>query len=299
MFYLMKGREFSLFVKMDVQPSWYIMVLFLILTRITSLIFLVIIYKYLNRKTPVMKTIFDFMIQDLIVSGLACGTFTDFASTGFGPLGPISISSAILIVMFQLLAVHYWFMQIFFTFLARYLCIFHFHLIDNVEDNLIVFFTRSTCLTWAIFSVIYETYREDFLTNDYVQNMAYDNPDSLEKEYHSSVTATKMVVILNIVFIAFVFVRIEMYKWQFPSSPYSKSTMRMTLALFVILILSLIVRLFFPLSFRDMALMYHLVFTFIIFVFIPGLMFFRNEKLVNYAGYLLNWKGNRVDPLDQ
>ena len=201
--------------------------------------------------------------------------------------------------MFQLLAVHYWFMQIFFTFLARYLCIFHFDLVDNIEDNLIVFCTRSTCLMWAIFSVIYETCREDFLVNDYVQNMAFDNPDSLEKDYHKSVTATKMVVFLNIVFIAFVFVRIEMYKWQLPSSPYSKSTMRMTLALFVILVLSLCVRLFFPLSFRDSALMYHLVFTFIIFVFIPGLMFFGNDKLINYAGYLLDLKGCRVGPLDQ
>ena len=58
------------------------MVLLLILTRIISLLLLVIIYKYLNRKIPVMKTIFDFMIQDLIVSGLACGTLTDIASTG-------------------------------------------------------------------------------------------------------------------------------------------------------------------------------------------------------------------------
>ena len=108
-----------------------------------------------------------------------------------------------------------------------------------------------------------------------------------------------LYVFLNIVFIAFVFVRIEMYKWQLPSSPYSKSTMRMTLALFVILVLSLCVRLFFPLSFRDSALMYHLVFTFIIFVFIPGLMFFGNDKLINYAGYLLDLKGCRVGPLDQ
>ena len=100
--------------------------------------------------------------------------------------------------MFQLLAVHYWFMQIIFTFLARYLCIFHFDLVDNIEDNLIVFCTRSTCLMWAIFSVIYETCREDFLVNDYVQNMAFDNPDSLEKDYHKSVTATKMVVFFRV-----------------------------------------------------------------------------------------------------
>ena len=218
-------------------------------------------------------------------------------------MGPIPVSTAVLIVIFQLLTVQYWFMQIFFTFLARYLCIFHFNLVNIIEDNILVFFTRSICLIWAIFSVIYETCTEDFLKNDYVQNMAYDNPESLEKDYHSGVTVTKMVVFLNFVFIAFVFVRIEMFKWQFPysrSSPYSKNTMRMTLALFIILVLSLCIRLFFPLSMKDFGLMYHLIFTFIIFVFIPGLMFFRNEKMVDYATHkLYHWKGSRVTPFSQ
>ena len=272
----------------------YILIFLLLQTRLVSFILLTIIFKYLQKKTPVMHTIFDDMIQDLILGGIACGSVTDFATIGFGPW-PISI--AIFVVCCQLVTVQFWFMQIFATFLIRYLYIFHFNLMNIFKDEIIHLVSRSFCLFWAVYSLIYELMTENFYHNDYVQNMAYDNQESLEEEYHNDLTMTKVVVFLNIVFIAFVYIRIEMYKWQFlPSGSYSKSTMRAILGLFVFLVLSLSIRLFFPMSFQDTGLLYHLIFTFVLFVFIPALMIVKNEKMLNYATTRMYWSKNAVSP---
>ena len=166
------------------------------------------------------------------------------------------------------------------------------------KDEVIHLVSRTFCLLWAIYSLTYEIINEDVYQNDYVQNMAYDNKVSLEEEYHNDVTMTKIVVFLNIVFIAFVYIRIEMYKWQFlPSGSCSKTTMRATLALFVFLVLSLSIRLFFPMSFKDTGLLYHLIFTFVLFVFIPALMIVKNDQMMNYATTKMFWSKNSVSPL--
>ena len=269
----------------------YILIFLLMQARMVSMVLLAIIFTYLRKKTLAMHTIFDDMIQDLILGGIACGTLTDFATIGFGPL-PLSI--AIFIYCSQILTVQFWFMQIFSTFLIRYLYIFHFNLINMFKDEVIHLVSRTFCLLWAIYSLTYEVMSEDVYQNDYVQNMAYDNKVSLEEEYHNDVTMTKIVVFLNIVFIAFVYIRIEMYKWQFlPSGSYSKTTMRATLALF----LSLSIRLFFPMSFKGTGLLHHLIFTFVLFVFLPVLMIVKNDQMMNYATTIMFWSKNSVSPL--
>ena len=79
-----------------------------------------------------MKTAFDELVQELILGGIATSLGADLCNCGFGPM---KIEIALAIFDFQYLTAHFWFMQVFMTFLVRYLCIFHPSAINSITDR--------------------------------------------------------------------------------------------------------------------------------------------------------------------
>ena len=118
--------------RMELEGPRLALLMLLLITRLLSLLVQGIIYQYLNRKSPGMKTALDNLVQDLILGGLATSLAADLCNSG---LGPMRTEIALAIFYFQYLTAHFWFMQIFMTFLVRYLCIFHSTVINCINDE--------------------------------------------------------------------------------------------------------------------------------------------------------------------
>ena len=253
----------------------------LVLIRLISLSAQRIIYSYIKRKSPGMKTVFDEMIQDLILGGIAASLTSDVAHCGFGPL---NLNTAIFIVFVQRFTAQFWFMQIFITFLVRYLCIFHAEVINSVLDKAILAASRLCCFFWAFSTSVYDFTHHDFSKLQHVNYMLHEDEVS-EVNNNVSQVSLQCIIIVDLIFIAFVLLRIELYKWNFPGGELavSKGTIRITIGIFVIIGIAVIIRLSLPLSLQDTALLFHVVVTSILFVVIPILVIVRNEKMKSFA----------------
>ena len=234
-----------------------------------------------------MKTVFDDLVQDLILAGVATSLAADLCNSG---LGPMETEVALAIFYFQYLSAHYWFMQIFLTFLVRYNCIFHPVVTNAIFDRDIINATRIICSCWAIGACCYETLNHDFTMNGYVQFMIHGN-DLISTSFLNSF---KFIILLDFLFIAFAMVRIELYKWQkinFESM--SKSTFRILFSLFIFICILVTLRLFLPFPIQYSALLFHVIVTFLIFVVIPVLFICRSKNIINFV----HIRKNSVAPL--
>ena len=253
----------------------------LIFIRLISLTAQRIIYAYIKRKSPGMKTVFDEITQDLIIGGIAASLTSDLAHCGFGPL---NVNTAVFIVFVQRFTAQFWFMQIFITFLVRYLCIFHPEVINSVLDKAILASSRLCCFFWAFSTSVYDFTHHDFSKLQHVQYMLHEDEVS-EVNNNVSQVSLQGIIIVDLLFIAFVMLRIELYKWNIPGGELavSKGTIRITIGIFVIIGIAVIIRLSLPLSLQDTALLFHVVVTSILFVVIPILMIVRNDKMKKFA----------------
>ena len=93
-----------------------LLIIILVIIRLVSFIVTGIIYSYLKRKSPGMKTVFDDLVQELIIGAIITSLLADIVTCGVGPV-PVQLAvffSGFWVVL--CLSAQYWFMQIFVTF---------------------------------------------------------------------------------------------------------------------------------------------------------------------------------------
>lgn len=156
-----------------------------------------------------MQTIFDAMIKDLILVGLATFANGTLIHINFGVAWNPTLAKIALISNFFL--AFCLFCQVFMTVLVRYLNIFHSGLISDWNEDIVVPRSRLTIWILAAFCTSYET-----LENDYGQGPIYEfmikKPEENTKQ-NRWVTMESLVLSV-VLFVLFVHFRIEMYKRQ-------------------------------------------------------------------------------------
>ena len=256
-------------------------ILILIIIRLLSFIFQGIIYVYLKRKSPGMKTVFDELVQELIIGATITSLSSDIVATcGYGPI-PVQV--AVLFWLTQRTSAQYWLMQIFVTFLVRYLCIFHATTVQTFQDNVILLVSRLLCTTWAFSTSIYDYAYNDFeIYNRITQFMSNETDE--EVEVHAATNVFLQYIIgIDLLLATFVVVRIEWYNYT-GQIPMSKVTIRMILGLILIIGALVMMRLFLPyMPLQDNALYFHIFFTFLLMVFIPFLVIKDNDNMRKFA----------------
>ena len=254
-----------------------LLVVILIIIRLISFLLQGVIYVYLKRKSPGMKTVFDELVQELIIGATITSLSADIVTCG---VGPVPVQVAVLFWFVQRASAQYWFMQIFVTFLVRYLCIFHATTIDLFLDRAILVGCRLVCMTWGFSSSLYDYINNDFENIRLVKFMTNETDEEVEVDTADNVFL-QYIICIDLLFIAFVVVRIELYN---RTGQISKGTIRLILGLVLIIGVSVIIRLsFYYISLQDNALYFHIVFTFLLMVFIPFLMIWGNDKMRMFA----------------
>ena len=256
-------------------------ILILIIIRLLSFTFQGIIYVYLKRKSPGMKTVFDELVQELIIGATITSLSSDIVATcGYGPV-PVQV--AVLFWLIQRASAQYWLMQIFVTFLVRYLCIFHATAVQTFQDKVIVLVSRLLCTTWAFSTSIYDYAYNDFeIYNRITKFMANETDEEVEVHEQANVFL-QYIICIDLLFATFVVVRIEFYNYA-GQIPMSKVTIRMILGLVLVIGASVMMRLSLPyMPLQDNALYFHIFFTFLLMVFIPFLVIKDNDNMRKFA----------------
>ena len=256
-------------------------ILILIIIRLLSFTFQGIIYVYLKRKSPGMKTVFDELVQELIIGATITSLSSDIVATcGYGPV-PVQV--AVLFWLTQRASAQYWLMQIFVTFLVRYLCIFHATAVQTFQDKVILLVSRLLCTTWAFSTSIYDYAYNDFeIYNRITKFMANETDEEVEVHEQANVFL-QYIICIDLLFATFVVVRIEFYNYA-GQIPMSKVTIRMILGLVLVIGASVMMRLSLPyMPLQDNALYFHIFFTFLLMVFIPFLVIKDNDNMRKFA----------------
>ena len=256
-------------------------ILILIIIRLLSFTFQGIIYVYLKRKSPGMKTVFDELVQELIIGATITSLSSDIVATcGYGPV-PVQV--AVLFWLIQRASAQYWLMQIFVTFLVRYLCIFHATAVQTFQDKVILLVSRLLCTTWAFSTSIYDYAYNDFeIYNRITKFMANETDEEVEVHEQANVFL-QYIICIDLLFATFVVVRIEFYNYA-GQIPMSKVTIRMILGLVLVIGASVMMRLSLPyMPLQDNALYFHIFFTFLLMVFIPFLVIKDNDNMRKFA----------------
>ena len=256
-------------------------ILILIIIRLLSFTFQGIIYVYLKRKSPGMKTVFDELVQELIIGATITSLSSDIVATcGYGPV-PVQV--AVLFWLTQRASAQYWLMQIFVTFLVRYLCIFHATAVQTFQDKVILLVSRLLCTTWAFSTSIYDYAYNDFeIYNRITKFMANKTDEEVEVHEQANVFL-QYIICIDLLFATFVVVRIEFYNYA-GQIPMSKVTIRMILGLVLVIGASVMMRLSLPyMPLQDNALYFHIFFTFLLMVFIPFLVIKDNDNMRKFA----------------
>ena len=280
-----------------------LLIIILVIIRLVSFIVTGIIYSYLKRKSPGMKTVLDELVQELIIGAIITSLLADIVTCGVGPV-PVQLAvffSGFWVVL--CLSAQYWFMQIFVTFLVRYLYIFHATTINVFSDHVILVGSRLICITWMCLTCLYDYINKDLENTRLVMYINFMTNGPNEQDYYlddvSANVFIQYIICIDLVFIVFITVRIELYNLTEQIS-ISKGNIRLIVGLLLIIGVSVVIRLFFPyMPLQDNALYFHIVFTFLLMVFIPFLMIIGNDKMSMFAG--IKWPRNSttsVTPLN-
>ena len=257
-----------------------LLIIILVIIRLVSFIVTGIIYSYLKRKSPGMKTVFDDLVQELIIGAIITSLLADIVTCG---VGPVPVQVAVLFWFVQRASAQYWFMQIFVTFLVRYLCIFHATAVQTFQDKVILLVSRLLCTTWAFSTSIYDYAYNDFeIYNRITKFMANKTDEEVEVHEQANVFL-QYIICIDLLFATFVVVRIEFYNYA-GQIPMSKVTIRMILGLVLVIGASVMMRLSLPyMPLQDNALYFHIFFTFLLMVFIPFLVIKDNDNMRKFA----------------
>ena len=266
--------------------------------RSISFLMFYIIWSYLRKKLLAMQTLRDEMIKELIISLIPLTLSTDLLNID---IGPISKEFALFLTYTRVALAQYFFMQVLIVTLIRYLIIFHGPVIDSIEDQKVVNFSRMFSTIWVFVTCLYSGLFQDFTkTHDFLA-MTGQRQSSEKIDTHNSLITLQFVLVLNIIVIIFVYVRIEIYKQKDPLytfASYNLRTIRTVVGITIICVLLLILRAngaLFHANFRNSIerLLFHIILAFLCVNIVPVLMILNNKKIVIHAKnkficYILN-----------
>jgi len=235
-----------------------------------------------------MQTLRDEMIKELIISLIPLTLSTDLLNID---IGPISKEFALFLTYTRVALAQYFFMQVLIVTLIRYLIIFHGPVIDSIEDQKVVNFSRMISTIWVFVTCLYSGLFQDFTkTHDFLA-MTGQRQSSEKIDTLNSLITLQFVLVLNIIVIIFVYVRIEIYKQKDPLytfASYNLRTIRTVVGITIICVLLLILRAngaLFHANFRNSIerLLFHIILAFLCVNIVPVLMILNNKKIVIHA----------------
>ena len=260
----------------------------LFVIRSISFLMFYIIWSYLRKKALAMQTLRDEMIKELIISLIPLTLSTDLL---YIDICPISKEFALFLIYTRVALAQYFFMQVLIVTLIRYLIIFHGPVIDSIEDQKVVNFSRMFSTIWVFVTCLYSGLFQDFTkTHDFLA-MTGQRQSSEKIDTHNSLITLQFVLVLNIIVIIFVYVRIEIYKQKDPLytfASYNLRTIRTVVGITIICVLLLILRVngaLFHANFRNSIerLLFHIIVHFLCVNIVPVLMILNNKKIAIHA----------------
>lgn len=147
---------------MEVVEVFLLVTLFAI--RVISLTLLYIIWSYLKKKSPVLQTLKDEMIKEVIWSSHPLNISLDLIFIGIGPI-PKEVAYIILFTVNWAFA--YFFMQVLIAVIVKYLIIFYGYYIELVNDEMVVKFSRIFCWIWALSTALWHSQNVDISKSTY------------------------------------------------------------------------------------------------------------------------------------
>ena len=262
----------------------------LFVIRGISFLMLYIIWSYLRNKPPAMQTLRDEMIKELIISLIPLMSIRDLLHFGFSP---ISKEFALFITYTRLAFAQYFFMQVLIVTLIRYLIIFHGPVIDSIEDQKVVNFSRMFSTIWVFVTCLYSGLFQDFTKTHGFLAMTGQRQSSekIDTPNQSAPNTLQFVLVLDIIVIIFVYVRIEIYKQKDPLytfASYNLRTIRTVVGITIICVPLLILRVngaLFHANFRNSIdrLLFHIIVHFLCVNIVPVLMILNNKKIAIHA----------------
>ena len=249
----------------------------LFVIRSISFLMLYIIWSYLRNKALAMQTLRDEMIKELIISLIPLTLSSDLL---YIDICPISKEFALFLIYTRVALAQYFFMQVLIVTLIRYLIIFHGPLIDSIEDQTVVNFSRLFSTIWVFVTCLYSGLFQDFTkTHDFLAMTGQPQSSETIDPHNSSITL-QFVLVLNIIVIIFVYVRIEIYKQKDPLyifAIFNLRTLRTVVGITIICVPLLILRVngaLFHANFRTSIgrLLFHIIVHFLCVNIVPVLM---------------------------
>ena len=258
--------------------------------RSISFLMFYIIWSYLRKKALAMQTLRDEMIKELIISLIPLTLSTDLLNID---IGPISKEFALFLTYTRVALAQYFFMQVLIVTLIRYLIIFHGPVIDSIEDQKVVNFSRMFSTIWVFVTCLYSGLFQDFTKTHGFLAMTGQRQSSekIDTPNQSAPNTLQFVLVLDIIVIIFVYVRIEIYKQKDPLytfASYNLRTIRTVVGITIICVLFLILRTngaFFHANFRNSneRLLFHIILAFLCVNIVPVLMILNNKKIAIHA----------------
>ena len=271
----------------------------LLFVRLISFFMLYIIWSYLKNKVLAMQTLKDELIKEVIMALVPLTLSTDLL---YIDIGPLKMEFAVTIYCTRLAINHYFFALLLLISVVRYLIIFHGPYIDLMEDKTVVKISRTISLIWALVALLFEIITQDLFKRPFFLKLTgEESPNFAPQTY---VKTFAFITILDIIVIAFVHIRIEIYKRMgnvYPSESYKSGTVRAIVIILIIcglLLTSMITTSLFSATFIE-RLIFYIIINILALNIIPILMICKNENIVKYAKarFLCNNVGDNYPPV--
>ena len=257
------------------------------LAVIMSILFSSIIWKYLSKKALGMQTLLDFLIKDLIVLSYATLFVSTISTLGIGT--PYHGYTAWSIICTLMLMADAMFIQNLCVLLTRYVYIFHPSLVASVDvsDAKFIKVSRLGNVLLSLSCITYEVMTQDF-TKVGKYNFLTENQEAESENLKA--TTVKALAIANAVMIVVVRVKIEQLKdseEQVSQLAYTKKTIRIISGVATLFVVIVLTRLYAPNLMTNSntkgSLIRAIITVVVAFNFLPALMIFKNENMLNFA----------------
>ena len=273
----------------------------LFVIRGISFFVIYVIWSYLKNKAPAMQTLRDEMIKELIISLIPLMLSSDLLHIG---ISPIPKEFALLLSYTRVALAQYFFMQVLIVTLVRYLIIFHGPLIDSIEDQKIVNFSRLFSFIWVFQTCLYTVLSQDITKGPDFLELTGQLESLKNMDTPNSFFTLHLIVVLEIIAIVFVYGRIEIYKQRDQNDSfvsYNLGMIRTVVGIAIICGLLFIFRInisWFNANIKNSIekLIFHIIVHLLCVNIVPVLMISSNEKIVIYVKKKFMWS-NAVNPI--
>lgn len=237
-----------------------------------------------------MQTLLDFLIKDLIVFSLITLFLSTISTLGIGV--PFQGCAAWTIVSSIMFSANSMFIQNLCIVATRYLHIFHPNLVASIDfsDAKFIKVSRLGNFLISLVCIMYEVMTQD-LTKVVKYNYLINN-QAAESE-NLNATTVKALAIANVVMIVVVQAKIEQLKdseKQVSQLTYTKKTYRIMALVGEFLAIISLSRLYGPILMNETntnGLLIRAIITVVIaFNFLPAMIIFKNENMLNFAKHL-------------